>query len=158
VNTYQVAEKIRIYKITFMKQVTTTLLLIIFSATTFSQQTDSPPTLTKQDYLKKSKSQNTAAWILAGAGTGLIVVAFATTNVSDIGDAINGDNSGLNSGTALFVTGAIVAVSSIPLFIIAAKNKRRAMSIAFKNEPVFTPFRIDIMNSTIPSFTLKFSL
>jgi hypothetical protein len=141
-----------------MKQVIVLLLLLVISATTFSQQTDPPPSLTKQDYLKKSKSQNTAGWILAGAGTSLVVVAFATTNLSDIGDAINGDNSGLNTGTALFVTGGIVAISSIPLFIIAAKNKRKAMSLSLKNEPVSAPFRIDIINSTIPSFTLKLSL
>ena len=141
-----------------MKQVTIIFLMLVLSASTFSQQTDPSQTLTKQDYLKKSKSQNTAAWILAGAGTGLVVIAFATTNLSDLGDAINGDNSGLNRGTALFVAGSIVAVSSIPLFIISAKNKRKAMSLSLKNEPTFAPFKIDIVNTTIPSFTLKINL
>ena len=141
-----------------MKKITIVLLLFILSIATFSQQTDPPPSLTKQDYLKKSKSQRTAGWILAGTGTGLVLVAFATTDLGDIGDAINGDNSGLNRGTALFVTGGIVALSSIPLFIIASKNKRKAMSLSFKNEISTQIQRNKYVHTRIPSLNIKINL
>jgi len=141
-----------------MKQASIFVLLLILSVTTFSQQTNPVPSLTKKDYLKKSKSQNTAAWILAGAGTGLVVVAFATTNLNDIGDAINGDNSGLNTGSALFVTGGIIAASSIPLFIIASRNKRKAMSLSFKNEISTQIRRNGFACTRIPSLNIIINL
>ena len=142
-----------------MKTLTIFLLLLGVSATTFSQETVPSPALTKNDYLKKSKTQNTVGWVLVGAGAGLIAVSFATTNLDDFGDSIfYGDDSGLNTGAALFVSGVVVAVSSIPLFIAAGKNKRKAMSISFKLQPVPHMTKTYLTNFKTPSLTLKVEL
>lgn len=56
-----------------MKQIIIFTMLLILSATSFSQQSNPSPTLTKQDYLQKSKHQNTAAWLLLIGGTIMII-------------------------------------------------------------------------------------
>ncbi len=57
------------------KNIFLTLLLII-SVTSFSQQPATVTPAVKTDYLKKSKNQNTTAWILLGGG-----FAFASTGI-----------------------------------------------------------------------------
>ncbi len=54
-----------------MKKTMSCFLLLIVSAASFSQQTESNPSQSTPDidYLKKSKHQKTAAWILTSAGT-----------------------------------------------------------------------------------------
>lgn len=47
-----------------MKKIIFCSLLLVLTITTFSQQNIPSPTLTKQEYIKKSKSQKTAAWVL----------------------------------------------------------------------------------------------
>lgn len=80
----------------------------------FSQQTATPGTpMTKQDYLKKSRSQKTFAWILLGTGT----ACFA---------AVAPGNTSFDALGTIIVIGGVAVISSIPLFIAAAKNKRRA--------------------------------
>jgi high-affinity Fe2+/Pb2+ permease len=141
-----------------MKKISLFSMLLILSATSFSQQTNPSPALTKQDYLKKSKNQKTIAWILVGGGVGLVVVAIATTTVNDVVNSIGGDASGLNTSATLYVIGGITALSSIPLFIIAGSNKRKAMSMSFKNEMVPQLQNGSFVNRSVPSLSLKISL
>ena len=92
-------------------------LLIFITSAVFSQQTTSEKPLTKQDYLQKSKSQRTAAWILLGAGTTMIAIA-APGNVS------------FDILPVLAIGGGAAVLGSIPLFIAAGRNKRKAMTIS----------------------------
>ena len=139
-----------------MKKIICCVLFAIFSFSAFCQTTQD---FDKEHYLKKRKTQNTIGWVLAGTGAGLIVVSFATIDVNDFGDAIfNGDDSGLNTSAALFVTGCVVAVSSIPFFIAAGKNKKKAMSISFKLQSVPQLKEIYLTNFKTPSLTLKVQL
>ena len=89
-------------------------VLIIVPIISFSQQTTTPvPVLTKSDYLQKSKNQKAYAWILLGSGA----VIFGITAPGFVSLDILGP---------LVVIGAVATLVSIPLFIAAAKNKRRA--------------------------------
>ena len=56
-----------------MKKIIICSLLLVLTNVTFSQQKIPSPTLTKQDYVKKSKSQNTLAYVFLG--TGIIMAA-----------------------------------------------------------------------------------
>jgi hypothetical protein len=81
-------------------------------------------------YLKKSKSQKTAAWILLGAGTiGVIASAAVIT-----------DNYYESSGTgseAIYFLSSMSMIASVPLFITAAKNKGRAeILLRYENVPL----------------------
>ena len=149
-----------------MKKITIFFVLLAVSAATFSQQTNPAPTLTKQNYLKKSKSQKTIAWILLGTGTAMMVTGSVIWNNAaeeNVNNAYDPFSAALapyatTDGTVLTAAGLIVAAGSIPLFIIAGKNKRRAASVSFKNQFVPQINNSGYVNRTIPSVNLKINL
>jgi hypothetical protein len=142
-----------------MKKVITLLLLIALSATSFSQQTEPNPTLSKQDFLLKSKKQKTTAWILLGGGTGLAMTGLVM-GLSDLGEAFGraytGQNGSVNSEAAgtVFLVGLGGMVGSIPLFVASGRNKRIAMSLSFKNETTPQIQKNSLVQENIPSLKL----
>jgi fructose-1,6-bisphosphatase len=57
-----------------MKKIIFVILLLLSLIRSFGQQQTSPaPSITKTDYLQKSKSQKTAGWILFGGGTAMMI-------------------------------------------------------------------------------------
>ena len=128
-----------------MKKIIPLLLLLAFSKTSFSQQTDPKQALTKQDYLQKSKSQKTTAFILLGIGATAVAIA-APGNVS------------FDVLPVLVIGGGLATLGSIPLFIASGKNKRKAKQISFKMQQ--TP-QLQIsrsVNRAFPSLNFKLSL
>lgn len=90
------------------------------------------------DYAQKAKSQKTIAWILAGAGAGMIIAGIAVggSDKEDVGDAVDDTFE----GAWLIAGGAVLAVASVPLFIISGKNRRKAGlsgSISINSVPDF---------------------
>ena len=109
-------------------------LLMTFSVASFSQQTTTATPAVKTDYLKKSKKQNTAAWILVGGG-----FAFTTTGIlvgingaaEEIIGAFTGEKSNkFEIGAGFFYTGLATMLGSIPLFIASTRNKRKASAVS----------------------------
>ena len=153
-----------------MKKLSVILLLTIISFNTFSQQTtSSKPSLTKMDYLKKSKKQNTTAWILLGSGIGISVIDFLRKRPEPI-YAPNGswitypptnsselDKFDHSQRVVLFI-GCATALASIPFFINAHKNKKKAMSLSFKNEKIPQIQKRSFVCQIVPSLTLKINL
>ncbi|HMK26943.1 MAG TPA: hypothetical protein VK483_13010 [Chitinophagaceae bacterium] len=151
-----------------MNKIILFILLLTMSATLFSQQTNTLPALTKQDYLRKSKNQKTAAWILVAGGAAMIVTGGVVWS-NEINKKAETDPFGAwadmyttTSGDWIAVAGVVAAAGSIPLFIAASKNKRKAMSLSFKKETV--PSRLlsgqkgSFVNQSIPSLSLKINL
>ena len=119
--------------------------MVMIANSTFSQQTKPTPTLTKQDYLQKSKSQKTTAFILLGIGATAVAIA-APGNVS------------FDVLPVLVIGGGLATLGSIPLFIASGKNKRKAKQISFKMQQ--TP-QLQIsrsVNRAFPSLNFKLSL
>jgi hypothetical protein len=109
-------------------------LLLIVSTASFSQYADTTITQLSKDYLQKSNKQRTAGWILLGGGAGLTGIGIIVTATTALGDLIEGDD-GSSGGPILMFTGLASMVGSIPLFLAAGKNRRKAMaSISFKME------------------------
>ena len=133
-----------------MKKTISLTLILIITGSALSQQTNPSPTLTKQDYLKKSKGQKTGAFILLGAG--LLSVSLGSVQVNP---NIGGNNSG---NTAFLVTGLTAIGISVPLFIASSKNKKKAMSMSFKNQPLPQLQNYGFANRAIPSLNIKISL
>lgn len=106
-----------------MKKIVAFVLMLIFSATTYCQNKDSSNHLTRAEYLKKSKSNKIGGFILLGVGTIALVSA-------------SGGNTDLESLGVIVVAGSAAVLGSIPLFIAASKNKRKATnaSVYFKME------------------------
>ncbi len=131
-------------------------ILLVFAFVTLivkaNCQTPETSTLTKEDYLKKYKNQKTAAWISLGGGIGMAVGGFVI-NLS--GDWV-GPNQ--NKGSWLIYLGGAATLASIPLFISAHKNKRRAASIAINNQNFLWPQQSSFCFKRQPAITLKMNL
>ncbi len=81
-------------------------------------------------YLQKSKNQKTAAWILLSGGIVCagIGIAIGVSQINNILISAFEENNS-NDGTGalfLFIAGSAMTLGSIPLFIAAGKNKRKA--------------------------------
>lgn len=128
-------------------------LILIFSALAFisySQPGNPSIPLTKQDYLKKSKHQKTAGWLLLGGGTIAWVVG--------VSKYMNQNDNKDGGGEAAMVIGGIAGLSSIPFFIMASKNKKKAISLSFKNQIIPQLQKNYFSNKSLLSFNLKISI
>ena len=137
-----------------MKKIIVFALLLIISVTSFSQQTNPSKPVTKADYLLKSKSQKNAAWVLLGGGTVLMGAGF----LIGLKEA-SFDDAG--TGVVMVVMGGIgflSAIGSIPFFIASGRNKRKGMSLSFKNEVAPQIQKRSFVYRSVPSLTLKISL
>lgn len=129
-----------------MNRLLISLLFIISTFRSISQNT-----LTKQDYLKKSKNQKTAAWVMLGGGL-TVAVGAAILDVS--GDWTKSDTPYM---VAVYTGGASM-LGSIPLFIAAGKNKRKAMNMAFRFQSIQLSQGSWFLQKKIPSLRLGINL
>lgn len=103
------------------------------------------PVSVQTDYLKKSREQKTGAILLLGGGVGLMVASMATAASNTNGTlnlwGVSAPPSAekKNAGVGLFIAGGVAAMGSIPLFIAAGKNKRRARLTASDQTTFVTP-------------------
>jgi hypothetical protein len=140
------------------------ILLVLFVAATGQQTPVISAVFTKTDYLKKSKKQKTVAWVLLGGGatlvlTGIIIPKGEITNPDCVfcpEEKIEYKNDGIKS--TLGLTGVLSMIGSIPFFIASSKNKKKAMSISFKNELSPPLVKSSFVYRSVPSLNLKISL
>jgi hypothetical protein len=125
-------------------------MLLLMTASSFCQQTDVSQSLTRQDYLKKSKNQKTAAWILLGGGFALAVGASILDVSSDWSKSETPYLVALSIGCASML-------GSIPLFIAAGRNKRKGMNAStyfeIRKNPV--PTNTGLTLHSTPTLSLK---
>lgn len=144
-----------------MKKFIIISLLLIMSSALFSQETNPSATLTKQDYLKKSRHQKTAAWLLIGGGFVLSSAGVIGALVEE-SKAIWGTEPESTSNTpgVLFFSGGVMMLSSIPLFIASSKNKKKAKfaTVSFKNEKTLQVMSHSYVYRFVPSVSLKIEL
>jgi hypothetical protein len=138
-----------------MKKIFILCLVLSFAGKIFSQAgTTIPNASVKADYLKKSKTQKTVAWVLLGSGTTMIIsgviVGRNSVEDPDINKAFNGG--------ALILGGILVDIISIPFFIASAKNKGRSLSVSFKNELVPRVRQSSLVQAPLPSVSLVIRL
>lgn len=137
------------------------VLVAFFSILTkvFNQQIDtSKMQLTKQEFLKKSKNQKLAGRIVLGGG-GILIGAGLISNFSyGLDNVFQQEATKNNSGDILIVLGVISVVGSIPLLISAGNNKRKAISLSVKNQPLQFLQNNRLYTKMTPSLTLKINL
>ncbi|MBK9571022.1 MAG: hypothetical protein IPO53_14660 [Chitinophagaceae bacterium] len=103
--------------------------MLILANAIYSQQSNPTVTLTKKDYLQKSKHQKTAAWILAGGGSLCAMLGTIQFNFAGSDGEVNN-----STGTVFLLTGLAAIGASIPFFIASSKNKKKAADISFRME------------------------
>ncbi len=124
-----------------MKKIIMGVTFSFLCLTTFSQQRS------KDYYLKKSKNQKTTAWILLGGGT-TMMIGGAIIYSRDLGD--------LSGGIA--IAGAIADIVSIPFFLNAHNQKKRAAAFSFSNHKILWYQKNSAGFITQPSVTVRIDL
>lgn len=111
-----------------MKHLLLLLAVITLIETAYAQhlpQTEQP---TKEYYLKKAKRQRTASIVMVAGGGAIALGSSIAFMALDLGDAFT-----TNKGDAYLVTGIVGIASmfgSIPVFISAKKNRKKAEAIS----------------------------
>jgi hypothetical protein len=141
-----------------MKKIIPLVLVLFIGKFSFCQETIPSPTLTKQDYLKKSKSQKTASKIIAGTGAAVALtgILLAIDDVGGIFDPRDQENT--KTADALAYTGLVIMAGSIPFFIASSKNRKKAMSMSFKNQRIPQLQNNGFVYRAIPSLSFKINL
>lgn len=138
------------------------LFLAFFSMLTkgFNQQIEAPKMeLTKQEYLKKNKNQKVVGAIFLGGGASLVTLGLAVNATDVLANLFVEESSRKSSGgNALIVAGIISIAGSIPLFISASANKRKAISLSVKNQPSEIIKNNRFYTKITPSLTFKINL
>jgi hypothetical protein len=137
-------------KLIVMKKITVCAMLIIFSAASFSQETHPSPSLTQNDYLKKSKRQKTTGLILLSGGVAVGVIGIlASLNSNDIGI--------LYLGT---LVGGGMVIASVPFFNASARNKEKAKNafVSLRLEKVQSIQRSQLSFHEFPAISIKLGL
>jgi len=117
-----------------MKNLIIFLVLIFTFQSVQSQVTDSLTVKSKQEmydfYIAKNKKLKTTGSVLLGTGVAAMGVGFALTNNSDVLDSSND----WGYGAGFMLVGSLSAISSMPVFIMAKKHKRKAEAILGSGE------------------------
>ena len=144
-----------------MKKIIISVMILIVSAQSFGQQASLYETATTNDYLLKSKRQKTTAWVLLGGGFVVSVVSIAAGTVKTINDpGVIIDEKGLKGETVVFGVGLVSMAGSIPFFISASKNKRKAVSMSgsLKMEKISVIQNRTLVQTSYPALSLKIDL
>jgi hypothetical protein len=148
-----------------MKKPTIFITLFLFAISSFGQQstaTSAPKPNT--DYIKKSKNQKTAAWIMLGSGAALVITGIIIPKGESKGftgsyyglPAEEYENDGIKA--AVGGIGLLFMLGSIPFFIASGKNKRRATSLSFNNMKTLQIKNSSFVYQPIPAVSLKINL
>ncbi|MCW3092613.1 MAG: hypothetical protein JWP81_3682 [Ferruginibacter sp.] len=148
-----------------MKRVIIVIVCMSAMLSSFAQETSeaSKTLLTKEDYLKKSKSQKTGGLVsLIGGGTLFLIGAVVATNdLSNDLDNLFTDNTSTNHDalvSVLIITGGAAMLGSIPLFKAANRNKRKAYALSVVNDMAPRFQGSTVCYKWVPSISLKINL
>jgi len=136
-----------------MKKLAFSSLLFLLVIQSFGQPM-TPVPQTEEDYLKMSRSQKTAGWILLGTSVGLLVGAGASYQIdfSFWGPPTEVDNT---LSTVLAVASVGTLATSIACFSSAHKNRKKAASIALINQPILIPHQVSLASKQQPAVSLR---
>ena len=147
-------------KILQMKPLLSLVALIIVTNSVVAQPADTIAYQSKEYYMKKSRSQNTSAWVLLGGGAALATGGLMIgMNNLDWGFENNNDGD-YDLGMGMFWVGSAAMLGSIPLFIGSAKNKGRSMSASasLKMEQSTRLNDAAFVNRSYPALSLRIRL
>ena len=133
-----------------MKKIIFLFGALIAASSVFSQQINPSPVLTKQDYQLKAKHLEIAALCLGGAG--FVVWAAGVSKYMNQEDNIDG------GGEVAMTIGGFSCLASIPLFILASKNRKKARRMVINNQRISQIQNSSLVFRSIPSLTLKLQL
>ena len=103
-----------------MKKMIIFSLLLSLTILCFAQQNKPSQPVPQTDYLKKSRNQKVAAWVLT-AGAGAVFLGAASRDLNQLLDE-------KKSSTGLYILSGAMLAGGITLFIASSKNKRKGIT------------------------------
>ncbi len=96
---------------------------------------------------------------MLGGGATLFIVG-GIIAAHDVVDIFSGHLQNANNETAIIlsITGAAALLGSIPLFIASSKNKKKGMSLSFKNEMIPSIVNNNPVYQSVPAISLRLKL
>lgn len=137
-----------------MKESVFICLLLFSHFIASTQQEPVTKSFTKEDYLLKSKKQKKGAVVLIIGGSTLVAIGAAIS----LGEAFRENVEYTSTGDVVMIIGGTAMVASIPLFIAASRNKKKALSVSFRNESVPFFYKGTLTKKYLPSLCLKMNL
>lgn len=128
-----------------MRQIVLLLSGLLVFNFLFSQQK------AKKYFLKKSKNQETTAWILLGTGTAALITGVIIDN------SLKRERQSYTGGF-IEVGGIICTLTGIPFFISSSKNKKRATTLTINNQRILLPQNNSFVLRDQPSLSLHIPL
>lgn len=129
------------------------LFFILTSISLSGNSQEEQKDFSKENYLQKSKNQRTVGWVLLGAGAAVGTVGIIVTNEAD---SFFEDSGKIDTGLTLFAVGAASTLASIPFFIIAGSNSRKAASLSLESQRFIIPGQG--LSGIQPALSLKIEL
>ncbi len=106
---------------------------------------------TKEHYQLKSKQQKTIGWVLLGGGVATSFIGMSQLNFAGSRDG----NVNNTPGAVIFFTGLAATIISIPVFKASKRNRKKAISLSYKNERTPQIRNSSTVYKTIPAVSLK---
>jgi hypothetical protein len=134
------------------------LLLVFFSfciRVPAYSQADTSFSKMRAEYMAKSKKQHRAGWFLVGGGLAITTIGVLVQANSN--EKNNGTEATDYTGSAIALFGGCLTITSIPFFIGAANNKRRA-TISFGKTNTMHLREGYFVKRAIPSVSLTLNL
>ncbi len=100
----------------------------------------------KADYLQKSRTQKTVAWVLFG--TGAVINIIGVTQVE----------SPNSTPVVCFIVGSAIMLSSIPFTVMGHQNKKRAAALSINAEQMYQLKNSNLHAVSYPALTMKIGL
>jgi hypothetical protein len=145
-----------------MKKLISLLAFLIIVINLYGQKTTDD--VLDSDYLwQKSKNQNTAGKILLVTGTTMTVVGiigFGNNSMSfDDGILKGGNAQKADAYGYIMLAGLVMDLASIPVFIFASRNKKRAARLGISNQLIYKPINslLVLQKQSIPTLILRIS-
>jgi hypothetical protein len=116
-------------------------------------------TESKEFYLQRNNNQKKAGWILLGAGTAIAVIGgigFASNFDINLFTPVDpAKNQRADIFGAIMLAGIVTDLISIPFFISAHHNKKRAASLSFGNQNLNFPGSLRYSQNAVPTVNLS---
>lgn len=116
---------------------------------------------TKEFYLHRSKNQKTTAWILFGTGTAMVFIGMIGISLEALilhPPLPGGGEKDFTPYANIISIGTYADLISIPFFISAHHNKKKATSLSFGNQAIYSPPDKSYYRNVYPSLTLRIKL
>jgi len=126
------------------------IISVITSAALMAQEK------TRDDYLRLAKSQKIIGISFIGAGAGIVWLGASLGNKTDEHPSF--DPGDVGGQAAMVVLGAGIAAIGIKMLVESGKNKKRVVSLSFKNETKSQIKNSSLVYQPMPAVSLKFNL